>query len=105
VVAKDPHIGPDGSQGSVEGALRLVLYIAGGAPPSEAARSKLSALLQELRLEELAVDVVDVLEHPDRALKDQIFVTPTLIRHQDTGRKVLIGDLRDETVLKRFLGV
>jgi hypothetical protein len=79
--------------------------VAGGAPPSETARSKLSALLQDLRLEDLAVDVIDVLEQPDRALKDQIFVTPTLIRHQDSGRKVLIGDLRDETVLKRFLGL
>ncbi len=81
----------------------LSLYIAGGANPSEAARETLMGVLRELSIEDGSLEIVDILLMPERALSDQIFVTPTLIRRQGGARKVLIGDLRDVSVLKRFL--
>ncbi|MEN3950352.1 circadian clock KaiB family protein [Iodidimonas sp. SYSU 1G8] len=81
----------------------LSLYIAGGANPSEAARENLAAALRELMIDDSSLEIVDVLLRPDRALSDHIYVTPTLIRVEAGARKILIGDLRDVAVLKRFI--
>ncbi len=81
----------------------LSLYIAGGANPSEAARENLAAALRELMIDLSSLEIVDVLIRPDRALSDHIYVTPTLIRIEAGARRILIGDLRDVGVLKRFI--
>lgn len=92
----------ENTHSSEESAL-LSLYIAGGANPSEAAREALMEVLRELSIEDMPLEIVDILVTPERALSDQVFVTPTLIRRQGGARKVLIGDLRDVSVLKHFL--
>ncbi|MBI1181418.1 MAG: hypothetical protein GC201_12755 [Alphaproteobacteria bacterium] len=86
-----------------DGMARLQLYVAGGAEPSETARATLFQVLREMALDDLPLEIVDIIQTPERALRDQIFVTPTLIRRKDGARKVLIGDLRDVQVLRRFL--
>jgi circadian clock protein KaiB len=62
--------------------LVLCLYIAGNTPNSMLAISNLQASLGDSPHD---LEVVDVLEHPERALDDGVFVTPTLIRWAPSG--------------------
>jgi circadian clock protein KaiB len=41
------------------------------------------------------VEVVDLLEHPDRAGAERIMATPTLIRLEPGPTRRIVGDLRD----------
>lgn len=74
------------------GALRLRLYVAAGAPHSERALANLERI-RERHLEVCTVEVVDVFEAPERALADGVLVTPTLLRIAPPPVRRIIGDL------------
>ncbi|MGQ0524721.1 MAG: circadian clock KaiB family protein, partial [Betaproteobacteria bacterium] len=64
----------------VRGASGLVLrlYIAGGAPNSVQAIINLEAICREYLHGGHKLEVVDVLEHPQRAMAEGVLVTPSL---------------------------
>ncbi len=74
--------------------IHLRLFVTGRTVGAERARAALYDI--ERRLggpRAVSIEVVDVLEHPERADRDHVFATPTLLRH-DTGAQVrLFGDL------------
>lgn len=73
----------------------LRLYVAGQSRKSIAAMSNLKAIC-ESRLEgRRRIEVIDLLEQPDLAKRDQIVVAPTLVRHLPLPAKKIIGDLSD----------
>ena len=74
------------------GRLSLRLYVAGNAPNSLLAVANARALCGEAGH---ALEVVDVLDHPRRALADGIIVTPTLLKLSPLPLRRLIGDLSD----------
>ena len=56
------------------------LYIAGGAPNSVQAIANLEAICEEYLKDGYKLEIVDVLEHPRRAMADGVLVTPSLAK-------------------------
>jgi circadian clock protein KaiB len=73
--------------------LRLRLYVAGDAPNSLAAIANIRALCAEYFPLAHEIDIIDLLEHPGRALADGIIVTPTLIKVSPLPERKLVGSL------------
>ncbi len=75
--------------------LRLRLYIAGHAPNSVRAIANCRAICEEHFASVHELEIVDLLEHPTRALADGIIVTPTLLRLLPLPVQRVIGSLSD----------
>lgn len=83
--------------------LKLRLYIAGHAANSVHALSILTALCNEHFPAAHDLEVVDVLDHPQRALADGVIVTPTLLKLRPTPVQRIVGGLSDTSQLLRVL--
>jgi len=75
--------------------LSLRLYIAGNAPNSVRALNNLKAICDEHFASGFALEIVDLLVHPQRALADGIVVTPTLVKLLPLPVQKVIGTLSD----------
>lgn len=75
--------------------LKLRLYVAGNGPNSVMARINISALCKEEFSDHFELEVVDLLEFPQRALADGIIVTPTLLKLSPSPVQRIIGNLSD----------
>ena len=71
----------------------LRLYIAGQTPKSVAALANLRRICDEHMNGEYEVEVIDLMESPHLAQKDQIVAIPTLVRQLPEPLKRIIGDL------------
>ncbi len=78
----------------------LRLYIAGETPNSMLALANLRAALSNRPYD---LEVVDVLTAPERALDDDVFVTPTLVRVSPEPRRTIVGSLARSTDVIRVL--
>ena len=76
-------------------ALRLRLYIAGNAPNSVRAVANARAICDEHFASGHELEVIDLLEHPKRAIADGIIVTPTLVKLLPLPVQRVIGSLSD----------
>ena len=85
--------------------LRVRLYVAGDAPNSASAVSSLRSLLARHPSRPAAVEIIDILQHPERGMHDGVLVTPTLIKLAPRPERRLIGSLRDTQVLATALGL
>jgi circadian clock protein KaiB len=77
--------------------LVLRLYVAGRAPNSIRAVANVKAICDEHFASAHELEVVDLLEHPQRALADGIIVTPTLLKLRPLPAQRMIGNLSDTT--------
>jgi circadian clock protein KaiB len=84
--------------------LQLRLYVAGNAPNSLRAISNARAICEEHFAAGHELEVVDLLEHPGRALADGIIVTPTLLKLSPLPAQRLIGNLSDTNQVLLSLG-
>ena len=75
--------------------LRLRLYIAGHAPNSVRAIANCRAICDEHFASGHELEIVDLLEHPQRAVADGVIVTPTLIKLLPLPVQRVIGSLSD----------
>src|SRR6187431_2091494 len=75
--------------------LRLRLYVAGNAPNSVRAIANARAICDEHFAAGHELEIVDLLEHPNRALADGIIVTPTLLKLLPLPVQRVIGSLSD----------
>jgi circadian clock protein KaiB len=75
--------------------VRLRLYVAGQAPNSVRAVANVRAICDEHFASGHELEIVDLLEHPQRALADGIVVTPTLLKLFPLPVQRLIGNLSD----------
>ena len=75
--------------------LRLRLYVAGQAPNSVRAVANIRAICDEHFSAGHDIEIVDLLEHPQRALADGIIVTPTLLKLRPLPVQRVIGSLSD----------
>jgi circadian clock protein KaiB len=82
---------------------KLVLFIAEGAPSSVQAIANLSKARAALMPAELEIEFVNVFQHPERAVRDRILVTPTLFRFDNPFGPRLVGDLSDRETVEVFL--
>ena len=71
------------------------LYVAGNAPNSVRAIANARAICDEHFAARCDLEIVDLLEHPQRALADGIIVTPTLLKLLPLPVQRVIGNLSD----------
>ena len=83
----------------------LRLYIAGGAPNSIQAIANLKAICKEYLKDGHRLEVVDVLEHPRRAMADGVLVSPSLTRVHPLPGVSLVGNLSDKAKVLHALGL
>jgi circadian clock protein KaiB len=81
------------------------LYIANSAPNSVQAVANLEAICREHLKDAFRLEVIDVLEFPQRALADGILVTPSLAKVSPAPETRVIGNLSDTAGVLRALGV
>ena len=72
---------------------QLRLYVAGHTPRSVAALTNLRRICQEHLAERYTIEIIDLLESPERARTDQIVAIPTLVRMLPPPIRKIIGDL------------
>lgn len=81
------------------------LYVAGQTPNSLRAVTNLTALCKTYMTGRHEIEIIDVFKHPRRALDDQIFMTPTLIRQSPAPVRRIVGILSETNQLLDALGV
>ncbi len=81
----------------------LRLYISGQTPQAERAVSNLDQLCKGELGGSCAVEVINLIDSPERADEDKIIATPTLIRLTPTPIRRIIGDLSDRARVVRSL--
>ena len=84
---------------------RFRLYVADDALNSARAVSNLTALCQEHLADRHEIEVVDVFRHPERALADEIYMTPTLVRLAPAPFRRIVGSLSDTLAVLQALGL
>ena len=78
----------------------LRLYVAGQTPKSLAAVSNLRQICEAHLAGRYTVEVIDLMDNPQLAARDQILAVPTLVRQLPEPLKRIIGDLsKTERVL------
>jgi circadian clock protein KaiB len=90
--------------GSTGATMHLRLYVAGQAPNSVLAIANVKAICEGHYLRGYKLEIVDLMDHPLRALEDGIVVTPTLVRLSPKPARKVIGTLSDEKQVLLVLG-
>lgn len=86
------------------GELLLRLYIAGHAPNSILALANARAICDEHFASCYKLEIIDLLQDPDRAIADGIFVTPTLLKVAPLPAQKIVGNLADKSQVVLALG-
>jgi circadian clock protein KaiB len=71
----------------------LRLYVAGQTPKSVAAFANLKKICAQYLKNQYQIEIIDLLENPQLARRDQILAIPTLVRNLPPPIKKIIGDL------------
>lgn len=74
----------------------LTLYVTGTSPRTNIAIANLNRICVEELGGRYKLEIVDVLEHPQRAEDEKILATPTLIKQLPPPLRRVIGDLSDK---------
>lgn len=83
----------------------LRLYVAGEAQNSTVAMDNLRALCDEHLEGRHEIEVIDVFEHPERALQDGIMMTPTVVRVDVVPMRTVVGNLSESAWVVHALGL
>jgi circadian clock protein KaiB len=83
----------------------LRLYVSGMTTRSTAALATIKTLCEEQLQGRYELEVVDIYQHPERAIDAQIVAVPTLVRHLPEPLRRIIGDLSDQERLLMGLDV
>jgi circadian clock protein KaiB len=82
----------------------LKLYVVSGTPSSDRAVAAVAHLRAALP-GEVAIEIVDVREHPQVAEAERIIATPMLVRVAPEPRRRVVGDLSDLERVRWGLGL
>lgn len=85
--------------------IELRLYVTGQSAYGLEARENLDALIQAYPAYDFQLEVVDVLESPERAIVDKVIATPTLIKHNPLPSCRIVGDLSNRMRVVRALSL
>jgi circadian clock protein KaiB len=86
-------------------AFKFILFVAGDTENSALALANLSAFCRTYLANRHEIEVVDVIRQPKRAMKDGIFMTPTLVRTAPSPQRKIVGTLSDTHTLLQVLGL
>jgi len=81
------------------------LFVAGGVLNSIQARVNLAALCNQYLPGRHEIEVVDVFTQPGRALAENVFMTPTLIKVAPRPAQRIVGTLGNARVVLDVLGL
>jgi len=81
------------------------LYVAGRAPNSVKAIANIEAICRQHLKEGYKLEIVDVCEHPRRALDDGVLVTPSLTKVSPSPGANIIGNLSDTSGVLAAMGI
>jgi circadian clock protein KaiB len=84
---------------------RLRLYVAGQTPKSLTALANLRRLCENQLAGRYQLEVIDLLEHPHLARRDEILAVPTLVRKLPPPIRKVIGDLSSQERVLVGLGL
>ena len=84
---------------------RFRLYVAGQTRNSDQALFNLKALCGAYLANAHEIEVVDIARHPDRALDDGIFMTPTLVKLSPAPSRRIVGTLSETDPVLQALGL
>lgn len=84
---------------------RFRLYVADDALNSARAVSNLTALCRENLPGRHEIEIVDVFRHPELALAEGIFMTPTLVRLSPSPVRRIVGSLSQTEAVLQALGL
>jgi circadian clock protein KaiB len=99
------RIKTNGAARPVTTVVMLRLYIAGKAPNSVKAIANLEAICRRYLKGGYKLEIVDVCEHPRRALDDGVVVTPSLAKVSPSPSSTVIGNLSDTGSVLAALGL
>jgi circadian clock protein KaiB len=85
--------------------LRVRLYIAGTSPNSASALANLRGALVLYPAHLLDLEIIDVLDQPERGMRDGIMVTPMLVKIEPLPACRVLGSLHDRALLLATLGL
>ena len=74
----------------------MTLYVTGTSPRTKIAVENLERICKQELDGRYELEIVDVLEHPQRAEDEKILATPTLIKQLPPPLRRVIGDLSDK---------
>jgi circadian clock protein KaiB len=77
------------------GEYHLRLYVAGASPKSMNAYHNLKRLCEAHLTNRYEIEIIDLVEHPQRARGDEIVAVPTVVRELPVPMRKVIGDLSD----------
>jgi circadian clock protein KaiB len=86
-------------------AVVMVLYITESGPNSVKAIANLEAICRDHLNENFKLEIIDVLDYPNRALADGIVVTPSLAKVSPLPAAMVVGNLSDKFEVLRALGI
>jgi circadian clock protein KaiB len=81
------------------------LYIAGDGPNSVRALANLRTLCQTHLAGRHRIEVFDILLQPERALEDDVLLTPTLMKLAPNPVQKIIGNLNDTAIVLEAIGL
>ncbi len=84
---------------------KLYLYMSGETPPSVADAYNLRVLLDKELKGQYSLEVINVLDNPQRAQEDKILATPTLVKASPPPEKRVVGDFADKERVLTALGL
>lgn len=73
----------------------LKLYVSGNAPRYTRAIESAHRIREKLTGYDVRLEVIDIGEHPERAIEDDVLAIPTLIKKLPPPIRRIIGDLFD----------
>ncbi len=83
------------TRGDPEQTWLLRLYVAGSTPRCVAALTRLKEVCEAFFPGNHRIEVIDLLDHPELAERDEILAIPTLVRQSPLPIRKIIGDLSD----------
>jgi circadian clock protein KaiB len=84
---------------------KFQLYVAGDGTHSVQAIANLNELCREYLSERHEIEIIDLLSEPERALHDQIMLTPMLVKLLPAPVRKFIGNLSQREFLLRALEI
>lgn len=93
------------SSAAITTIVSMRLYIAGSAPNSVQAIANLEAICRKYLKGIHKLEIVDILEHPLRAMADGVLVTPSLTKVSPLPTANVVGNLSDTGKVMLALGL
>jgi len=84
---------------------QFILFVAGEEPNSRMAKENLALLCRDIPGDRYEVQVVDVLQDFDAALKYNILLTPSLLITEPVPQVMIVGNLSDLATVRTALQV